>query len=285
MTAFWMRNGRRGTSLLWMIAAWFFAGSNAGFVARYWYSFLPTTLVAGGAATLGHIALFLGVVHFIRTKLIWKTAAALVVSHLLSMSCIVILDAPAQARMLLNSIFWAGITSAALSYFVHSAFQTWRDRFAFPVFVLALHAIFHLVRVGIVYLDLSGVSSLSLHTLQSISFTESSLFTVLLFMSLLISDLRERNRQLQSAVDEVQTLSGMLPICSSCKKIRDDAGYWTRLETYICHRSGAQFSHGLCPECAVSLYPDVFGKDSVADPKAASVPGKTLNTPLPSVIQ
>lgn len=65
---------------------------------------------------------------------------------------------------------------------------------------------------------------------------------------------------LQKALHEVRTLSGLLPICSSCKKIRDDKGYWNNLELYISAHSEAEFSHGLCPDCAQRLYPDYFPK-------------------------
>jgi PAS domain S-box-containing protein len=70
----------------------------------------------------------------------------------------------------------------------------------------------------------------------------------------------ERERligELREALAEVKQLSGLLPICSSCKKIRDDKGYWTQIETYIHKHSDAQFSHGICPECAKKLYPEL----------------------------
>jgi hypothetical protein len=55
----------------------------------------------------------------------------------------------------------------------------------------------------------------------------------------------------------VKTLSGYLPICASCKKIRDDKGYWNQVEAYISEHSEIEFSHGLCPDCAKKLYPDL----------------------------
>ncbi len=58
-------------------------------------------------------------------------------------------------------------------------------------------------------------------------------------------------RQLEQALSEVKTLSGLLPICGSCKKIRDDGGYWNQIETYVAQHTSASFSHGLCPECAI----------------------------------
>lgn len=61
--------------------------------------------------------------------------------------------------------------------------------------------------------------------------------------------------ELQKALSEVKTLRGILPICSHCKKIRDDKGYWNQIESYIHEHSDAEFSHGICQECAEKYYP------------------------------
>ena len=66
--------------------------------------------------------------------------------------------------------------------------------------------------------------------------------------------------ELQKALVEVKNLSGLLPICASCKKIRNDTGYWEQVEEYIRAHSEATFSHSLCPECAEKLYPELFRK-------------------------
>jgi hypothetical protein len=63
--------------------------------------------------------------------------------------------------------------------------------------------------------------------------------------------------ELKNALAQIRTLRGLLPICSSCKKIRDDRGYWNTLETYIVEHSEAEFTHGLCPECLKKYFPDV----------------------------
>ncbi len=63
--------------------------------------------------------------------------------------------------------------------------------------------------------------------------------------------------QLQEALAEVKQLSGLLPICASCKKVRDDKGYWNQIESYIRDHSEAEFSHSICPDCAKKLYPDL----------------------------
>ncbi|MDD5231577.1 MAG: response regulator, partial [Candidatus Marinimicrobia bacterium] len=64
-------------------------------------------------------------------------------------------------------------------------------------------------------------------------------------------------RDLQEALNQVKTLSGLLPICSHCKKIRDDKGYWSEVETYIHSHSDVDFSHGICPECLKKYYPEI----------------------------
>ena len=72
----------------------------------------------------------------------------------------------------------------------------------------------------------------------------------------------ERERlieELQGALASVKTLRGLIPICASCKKIRDDQGYWTQLETYVAKHSDAEFSHSLCLDCLRKLYPDLSG--------------------------
>jgi|SRR5208283_4081645 len=66
--------------------------------------------------------------------------------------------------------------------------------------------------------------------------------------------------ELKEANAKVKTLSGYLPICASCKKIRDDKGYWEQIETYISEHSDAVFSHAICPECGKKLYPKYYDK-------------------------
>ena len=70
------------------------------------------------------------------------------------------------------------------------------------------------------------------------------------------SALAGKVKELQKALDDVKSLRGILPICASCKKIRDDKGYWQQVEQYVAAHSEAQFSHGVCPECLQKFYPE-----------------------------
>lgn len=81
--------------------------------------------------------------------------------------------------------------------------------------------------------------------------------------------LRQQNERLEG---QVQTLNNLLPICSGCKKIRDDQGYWNQIELYISAHSGTRFSHGLCPECTQKYFPELDIKVLEQDPPASAVP-------------
>jgi len=65
-------------------------------------------------------------------------------------------------------------------------------------------------------------------------------------------------QELQSALQQVKTLRGLLPICANCKKIRDDQGYWNQVEVYLGKNTDAEFSHSICPDCMAELYPDLM---------------------------
>lgn len=73
---------------------------------------------------------------------------------------------------------------------------------------------------------------------------------------------QDRTRELTEALANVKTLKGLLPICASCKKIRDDQGYWTQIESYLYKHSDAEFSHSICPDCAIKLYPEFYQAES-----------------------
>lgn len=75
-----------------------------------------------------------------------------------------------------------------------------------------------------------------------------------------ISKLEQTTAKLQKALDNIQTLEGLLPICVYCKNIRNDKGYWQRVEVYIRQHSKANFSHSICPECAHQRYPELYNE-------------------------
>ncbi len=81
--------------------------------------------------------------------------------------------------------------------------------------------------------------------------------------------------ELRQALDQVRTLSGLLPICASCKRIRDEQGQWQGLESYLSQHSQAAFTHGICPQCAERLYPGLMGEEP---PTPGGLTGQTPST-------
>lgn len=96
-----------------------------------------------------------------------------------------------------------------------------------------------------------------------------------IFFTAIMRDITERKeseagrerliRELQEALARIKTLRGLLPICASCKKIRDDSGYWNQIEAYVREHSEATFTHGICPECIRKLYPELLEEASPAE--------------------
>lgn len=78
------------------------------------------------------------------------------------------------------------------------------------------------------------------------------------------------NKELENALAQVQELRGLLPICAKCKSIRDDTGYWHRIESYLTSHSKASLSHGICPGCAHDLYPDLLPLEPVRSDEPAT---------------
>ena len=79
---------------------------------------------------------------------------------------------------------------------------------------------------------------------------------IFIVIGLIMINAQRLEKKLITANEEIKTLRGFLPICSYCKKIRDDQGYWTQIESYIQKHSEAVFSHGICQDCAKKHYPD-----------------------------
>ena len=71
-----------------------------------------------------------------------------------------------------------------------------------------------------------------------------------------LMELRRLNKELQMTLENVKVLTGLLPICANCKKVRNDKGYWEAVEGYFSEHNDVQFSHGICPECIDKYYPE-----------------------------
>jgi hypothetical protein len=142
------------------------------------------------------------------------------------------------------------------------------DKNIFSLLVLSIIATIIAELFFTFYISVYGLSNLVGHYFKIISFIliykaiiETGLVKPysLLFRNLKQNEetLQEEQKRLKEALARVKTLSGLLPICSVCKKIRDDQGYWNQIEKYLEEHSEAEFSHGICPNCAKDIYPQL----------------------------
>jgi len=98
---------------------------------------------------------------------------------------------------------------------------------------------------------------MSAGVIHGLSIIAISIGHIFIAVGLIIINAQRLEHSLINAKEEIKILEGFLPICASCKKIRDDEGYWNQIESYIQKHSEAQFSHSICPECAKEHYPDL----------------------------
>jgi hypothetical protein len=121
-----------------------------------------------------------------------------------------------------------------------------------PALILVIGIVFHIgANVWDLYIDILEKDFFYL--------TEYSWIPMMLLMSTELSS-KQWNAELQQALGQVKKLSGLLPICSSCKKVRDDEGYWRQIDSYIRDHSEAHFSHGFCPDCARKYFENFYSE-------------------------
>ena len=248
MTHYWLRQGRTAAMRYWMLAAWVMTVADVFFALRPSLPhvvgrFVPTLLV-----TVGHAMLFLGAQRTAGLRLQRRLIFAVIGLHAAGLVYFLIRTEPSGWRTVFNSLIWGGLSLAAAWCLWRAPEHFWRPAFA-PNTVFLMHAVFHALRFGLAMVfEVQGWNQAA-EALQMIGDLEVSFFMVALFVGILIANLQVRHDELSSAHAEVHTLSGLLPICAWCKKVRNDEGYWQQVEDYFACRSQITFTHGVCADC------------------------------------
>jgi len=249
MTHYWLANSRNEAMRAWTIAAWTMVAADVCFAARPQSSeifarFVPTIMV-----TIGQTALVLGASATARRTRPWGLLAGVLVFHAAALIYFIWLGQKTPWRMFTNGAVWASLSLAGFFILRQGPAVFWRSLVA-PANAFLLHAAFHIARMSLALLSAAGGWSQVADALQIIGDLEVSFFMVALFVALLIAVLQQRHEELSSARAEVETLSGLLPICAWCKKVRDDDGYWQQVEEFFEKRDRIRFTHGICADCA-----------------------------------
>ncbi len=248
MTHYWLRQGRTAAMRYWMLGAWVMTAADVLFALRpslpYAVGrFLPTLLV-----TLGHAALFLGAQRTAGIRLQRRLIVGVIGLHAAALVFFLLQAQTFGGRMMVNSVVWGALSVGSAWCLRRASEHFWRPAFA-PTNVFLAHAVFHALRVSLAMLFAAQGWNNAEVALQMIGDLEVSFFMVALFVGILIANLQVRHDELSSAHAEVHTLSGLLPICAWCKKVRNDDGYWQQVEDYFACRSQITFTHGVCADC------------------------------------
>ncbi len=248
MTHYWLVQGRTAAMRYWMVAAWIMTVADVLFAMRsglpHWFGRLVPPLLV----TAGHAALFLGAQRTAGLRLSKNLLWGVITLHAACLAFFLWRSEYSSWRMVINGLVWGGLSLASAWCLQRASPHFSKPAFA-PATIFQAHAVFHALRVGLAVLfafqDWTGAAA----ALQIIGDLEVSFFMVALFAGILIANLQVRHDDLSSAHAEVQTLSGLLPICAWCKKVRNDEGYWQQVEDYFACRSQIQFTHGVCADC------------------------------------
>jgi len=256
MTYHWQRQGRPLNMRGWMIAGWIMTVADILFALRPelppWLArVLPTLLV-----TAGHGVLFLGAQRTAGLALSFRLIGIVLVLHAAGLIAFFVAGQTTNWRMVMNGLIWAGLSLASFRCLRSGNEVFWEPLLA-PANAFLVHGVFHCLRVtaAVIFQVMEWPEASA--ALQTIGDLEVSFFMVALFVSLLIAHLQIRNQELAQALLEVQTLSGLLPICAWCRKVRSDDGYWQKLEEYFVSHSRVKFTHGICADCTNEQFPEI----------------------------
>lgn len=250
MTHYWLQRERAPVVRDWMASAWVLLLADVIFALRpelpSWVSrTLPTLLVTAGLAVLLSAARRTAELppHYRRIVLIVGLHAAILAGF------VVLGLSHSHLRTATNGVLWGSLSFASFRFLRHGAPAFWNSMVA-PATVFLLHGIFHACRAGLaIWFEIRGMRDAA-GVLQIVGDLEVAFFVVALFGSLLTASLLTRYDALEQAMQQVRTLSGLLPICAWCSRIRDDQGYWSRVDDYIAEHSEATVTHSICSDCA-----------------------------------
>lgn len=247
LTHHWRLAGRESSLGYWMVAAWTMTVADLLFALRpgmpYWIGrFFPTLMV-----TVGQVVLLLWAMRTTGRGGRIQLGIMIVAIHAGALFGFLSTGGASGWRTVFNGVLWGALAIASYVYLRRAPTRI-RSALAIPAFVFLAHGLFHATRLLLATaVTVQGEADAAF--IQVIGDVEVSFFMVALFVSLLVAHLHLRNEELRAALGDVQLLSGLLPICAWCRKVRSDDGYWTQLEEYFSARRGVTFTHGICDSC------------------------------------
>lgn len=253
-THHWRSSSRDRIIGHWMLAAWLMIAADAVFALKSGIpgrvvAFLPTMLV-----TCAECILLIGARRTTGLDPRMWQVATIAAGHLVAIAGLGLAGVDPRWRMVADGTVECCLSTLSFAALRHPG-AGGATRFRLPAAVFAIHASLHAARLATnAYLAVSGKSSAP-SWIYVYDELEDSFFLIVLFVSLLTAHLRQRNDELQQALSEVKELSGLLPICAWCRQVRDDTGYWRKIEEYFQTKGRVRFTHCICEACAEREFP------------------------------
>lgn len=256
----WAAQGRTRSMGFWMVAAWIMLLTSCLFAARpllpFWFGrIVPTWIVS-----FAHAAILLGASATVGQPRRVRLVTAVILVHGIILTAFFVSGHPGSPwRTATNGVMWAGLSFWAFVVFRKGSVYFWQAAFS-PANVMLAHGLFHVVRVATAALVAEFQWTSVVPAIQAAGDLEVSMFVVALYVSLLISTLRQEHADLMSTREEMRTLTGLLPICAWCKSVRNDEGYWQRVEEFFGDRAQVDFTHSICATCQEKMLAEELGK-------------------------
>lgn len=248
ITHFWWRCNKDRTITFWAAASWMFVATDCLFTLR---AVLPRLLERAGPAacvTAAHGLLVLGAQRTAGIKLRVRLVAAAVALHFLGLLLVFDKAQFPNGHAIFNRLFWSGFCFACFACLRRTSRWFWASLNS-PAAVFLIQGCFLVARM-LVAVVVSGLGlSTWIPVLQYVDFVNVILFDGALFISLLLALLHLRQEEIAAQRSEMRTLSGLLPVCAWCKKVRDDEGYWREITDYFAQKNRVKLTHGICQEC------------------------------------
>ncbi len=222
---------------------------------RHYFPDFFTIVVANTAIIVGYLFIVRGLVDFSEAKQENKLDSIFSIAVFLLFAVYTYYYPDINARIVIVSLSIATISFRAVSVMkkhISPNYKLHNPLLSGSFLVVGMYSVIRTLYT--LFMESRIGDFMSAGLVHSLAYIIISLGHISIFTGLIAMSALRVEGHLDEANDELKTLAGLLPICASCKKIRDDKGYWNQIESYISTHSDAKFSHGLCPECSEKLY-------------------------------
>ena len=259
LTHFWWRREFDSSLAYWVAASWMFASSDLMFFLRPILPAVAVRVLPAVLVTTAYGLFLLGSQRTAGLRPNRRLVAALIAVHALGLYLYFDHTVLPNGRIIFNRLFWSCFSIASFVCLRRTSRHFWAS-FNTPAAVLLAQGIWLAIRI-LMALVVTGTGRNDLNlSFQYMDYVDVILFDGTLFVALLLALLHLRHDEITHAHAEMETLSGLLPVCAWCKKVRDDDGYWQEITEYFSKKKGLRITHGMCQPCSELMRNEVSSK-------------------------